>query len=553
MRKQILSTVFAILVALSMVVGCTTGAPAQPTAAPVQPTTAPAQPTAVPPKPTAAPTAVPPTPVPTVAKLDTLIISQSTDATTLEPAEVNSRSEANIAQHLFDALIKMDAKQQLKPMLAESWKMLDDKMTWQFKLRKDVKFWDGEPFNAQTVKFCFERAADPANKFVGNTAGYVFPSIGFKSVEVVDDYTVNIILDRFEPDTPGYISEIYIHSVKWYKDNPKEKVATTPMGSGPYKLKEWKKDDRIVLERWDDYWGPKPTFKTLVWRAIPEASTSVAELLAGSVHVMSKVPPDQSAQVDKSKTARMATITGGRRIYVGFQQKCTGPGCKEVKDVRVRQALNYAVDVDKILKNLFSGQGVREGGMVNPPHKSADIKAYPYDPEKAKKLLAEAGYPNGFKATLATPNGRYQKDKDIALAVAADLAKVGVQAEVVPYEWSVYTQMTKKKELPALFLLGTGSDFLSAWYDLSDLVNVGAATNYVNWQNSDWDKLVKQLGETYDPAERKKITDKLQMIVHDDAPWLFIYMQVDWYAVSNLVNWSPRADEVMDFVDAKLK
>jgi peptide/nickel transport system substrate-binding protein len=188
---------------------------------------------------------------------------------------------------------------------------------------------------------------------------------------------------------------------------------------------------------------------------------------------------------------------------------------------------------------------------VNPPAKSADIKPYPYDPEQAKKLLAEAGYPNGFKTTLATPNGRYQKDKDIALAVAADLAKVRVQAEAVPYEWSVYSKMTKSKELPALFLLGSGSDFLSAWYDLSDLVNVGAGTNYVNWQNSEWDGLVKKLGDTTDTAERKKITDRLQMIVHEDAPWLFIYMQVDWYGVAKNLDWKPRADELMHFTTAK--
>jgi len=175
------------------------------------------------------------------------------------------------------------------------------------------------------------------------------------------------------------------------------------------------------------------------------------------------------------------------------------------------------------------------------------VKAYPYDPERAKELLAEAGYPDCFSTTLATPNGRYSKDKEIAMAVAADLAKIGCNIEVVPYEWTTYQTMIRSKELPALFLLGTGSSFLSAWYDLSDLVSVEASTNYVNWQNDEWDELVAQLAETYDPEERKVITDRLQMIVHEDAPWLFIYMQVDWYAVSDLVDWTPRPDEIMDF------
>ncbi len=426
-------------------------------------------------------------------------------------------------------------------------------MTWQFKLRKGVKFWDGEAFNAETIKFVIERGLDPQFKWTGNTPGYVYTSIGMLGADVVDEYTVNIKLNGFQPDAPGYISEIYIHSIKWYKDNPLEKVANNPMSSGPYKVKEWVKDDHITLERWDDYWGPKPMIKTIVFRPIPEASTRVAELLAGSVHVITNVPPDQAPQLEKSDIARLETVTGGRRIYIGFEQKCDAPGCKEVKDVRVRQALNYAVDMDTILNKLFYGKGAREGGMVNPPHKSADIKPYPYDPDKAKKLLTEAGYPSGFKLTLATPNGRYQKDKDLALAVAADLAKVGVQAEVVPYEWTAYVKMIRAKELPAMYLIGSGSSFFSAWYDLSDFNTPAAGPNYGNWQNDEWDKLVKQLGETYDDAGRKKITDRLQMIVHDDAPMIFIYMQVDWYGVSKKLDWKPRSDEFMHFNEAKFK
>jgi peptide/nickel transport system substrate-binding protein len=335
--------------------------------------------------------------------------------------------------------------------------------------------------------------------------------------------------------------------MKYYKDSTPEQIAAQPMCSGPFKFVEWVKDDHVTMERWDGYWGEKPNIKTLVWRVIPESSTAVAELLAGTVNVVAQVPPDQAPQIDKSDNAKMAWVPGGRRIYIGFEQKCTGPGCEEVKNLKVRQALNMAVDVDTILKNLFNGRGEREGGIVNPPHKSADIKPYPYDPEQAKKLLAEAGYPNGFSVTLATPNGRYQKDKDIALAVASYLEKVGVKAEVVPYEWSVYSGMTKKKELPALFLLGSGSDFLSAWYDLSDLVTPDAGTNYPNWQNDQWDAAVKKLGETTDMAERKKITDELQKIVHDDAPWLFIYMQGNWYAVSKNLQWTPSPTEQMHF------
>jgi peptide/nickel transport system substrate-binding protein len=561
LKNKMLNTLFIMVVVLSMGLASCQPAPAA-TTAPAAATSAPAaaQPTQAPAAATSAPAAAQPTQAPaapTAVDLNNtrpLVIQTPNDMETFEPNNVNTMTDINIESHVFDGLIRMDSHQQLQPMLALSWKLLDPK-TWQFKLRQGVTFQDGEPFNAQTVKYDFDRGMDPQYKWTGNTPGYDFTSIGLVSTEVVDDYTVNLHLDRYEPDTPGYISEVFIHPIKYYQDNSLDTVAASPVGSGPYKLKEWVKDDHITLERWDGYWGPKPPIKTLIFRVIPEPSTAVAELLAGNVDVVSGVPPDQAATVNKSTVAKMATIAGGRRIYIGFEQNCTGPGCAEVKDPRVRQALNMAVDIQSILDGLF-GPGIakREGGMVNPPSKSSAIQAYPFDVAGAKKLLTEAGYPNGFKCTMSTPNGRYVDDSQIALAVASQLkANVGVDCDVQPYEWSVYTGMISKKQLPALFLLGTGSDFLSAWYDLSDLNSVDASTNYVNWTNPQWVALVKQLGTTTDPAARTAITDQLQMIVHTDAPWLFIYMQVDWYGVSNIVNWTPRADEKEDFTATSYK
>jgi len=545
MKHPLYKVLLALLAMVMLITACTTPAPA-PTQAPAEPGGQPAatQPPAEPGgevEPPAEPAE------PSINDTRPLVVAMPNDVTTFEPNQLSTRTDSNIAEHMFDRLLYMDANQQLQPMLATSWELLEDNKTWQFKLRDDVYFWDGEHFNAETVKFVIERGLDPQYNWTGNTPGYIFNSIGVVGAEVVDEYTVNIILSGFQPDAPGYLGEVFMHPIKYYQENDLEYVAQNPMGCGPYKLVKWVKDDQLVLERWDDYWGELPPIKTIIFRPIPEASTAVAELLAGNVHVVSKVPPDQSPTIDAADGVHMAPVKGGRRIYIGFQQTCNGDGCEAVRDVRVRQALNMAVDVQTILDGLFYGQGEREGGMVNPPHKNPEVKAYPYDPERAKELLAEAGYPDCFSTTLATPNGRYSKDKEIAMAVAADLAKIGCNIEVVPYEWTTYQTMIRSKELPALYLLGTGSSFLSAWYDLSDLVSVEASTNYVNWQNDEWDELVAQLAETYDPEERKVITDRLQMIVHEDAPWLFIYMQVDWYAVSDLVDWTPRPDEIMDF------
>ena len=477
-----------------------------------------------------------------------LVVALTVDVTTWDPDNMSNRNDTNIAEHMFDRLVYVDDSLQIQPMLATSWEMLDDNVTWRFHLRDDVDFWDGEHFNAETVKYVIERGlAKEEYGWTGNTPGYVFDTLGMVGATVVDDYTVDITVGGFFDDFLFYISEVFIHSIDYYKNNSPDVVAEVPNGSGPYKLVEWVRDDHITLERWDDYWGEKPLLKTITFRPIPEASTAVAELLSGGVDVVSKVPPDQSPTIDASGVATTKTVSGGRRIYIGFNMRGEGACYDAMKDVRVRQALNMAVDVDTILDSLFYGNGTREGGMVNPPNKSDAIEAYPYDPEAAKALLAEAGYPDGLggKCEIATPNGRYQKDYEISQAVAAYLNEVGVEAEAVPYEWSVYVDMIGNKELPPLFLLGTGSSFASAWYDLADFAS--PQTNYVGWESEKWDELQAELMETYDLDARKEITDEMQMLVHDDAPWLFIYMQVDWYAVNNNVNWTPRPDEIMDF------
>jgi peptide/nickel transport system substrate-binding protein len=544
MKSKFFQTLLALLVIVSMLAACAPAATEAPAAeAPVAEAPAAEAPAAEAP--------VAEAPAEDLNNTKPLIIAIPVDVTTWEPNNISTKTDSNIAEHMFDALTFVNDQLEVEPMLATSWELLDDNVTWRFKLRDDVYFWDGEHFNAETVKYVIERGLKKEEfGWSGNTPGFIFDSLGMQGATVVDEYTVDITLGGFFDDFLVFASEIMMHSVEYYENNPLEVVAEMPNGSGPYKLVEWVRDDHITLERWDDYWGELPLLKTTIYRPIPEASTAVAELLAGGVHVVSKVPPDQSPTIDASGIATTKTVAGGRRVYIGFNQRETG-GCYDaLKDVRVRQALNMAVDIDTILDSLFYGNGVREGGMVNPPHKAATVQAYPYDPEGAKALLAEAGYADGFgaKCEIGTPNGRYAKDYQIAQAVASYLTEIGIEAEAVPYEWSVYVPMIREKKLPPMFLLGSGSSLSSAWGDLADFAN--DSTNYVGWNNEEWNTLKDQLGTTYDLAERKVITDRLQMIVNEDAPWLFIYMQVDWYAVNNDVDWSPRADEIQDFKHA---
>ena len=543
MKSKTLQTLLAILVIMSMLAACAPAADTTNTAeAPAAADTVAEDTTNE-----AAPVAEAAT-AEDLNETKPLVVAIPVDVTTWDPDNLSTKTDSNIAEHMFDALVYVDDNLEVQPMLATSWELLDDNVTWRFNLRDDVYFWDGEHFTADTVKYVIERGlAKEEYGWTGNTPGFIFDSLGMVGATVVDEYTVDITLGGYFDDFLVFASEIYMHSINYYKNNSPEVVAETPNGSGPYKLVEWVRDDHITLERWDDYWGEKPLLKTITFRPIPEASTAVAELLAGGVDIVSKVPADQSPTIDASGIATTKTVAGGRRIYIGFNQVGEG-GCYDaLKNVEVRKALNMAVDIDTILSSLFYGNGIREGGMVNPPYKAASIEAYKYDPEAAKAMLAEAGYPDGLggKCEIATPNGRYQKDYEIAQAVASYLSEIGVEAEAVPYEWSVYVDMIDNKKLPPMFLLGSGSSISSAWGDLADFGN--DQTNYVGWKNAEWDQLQAELLTTYDLDARLAITDRMQELVHDDAPWLFIYMQVDWYAVNNNVNWTPRSDEIMSF------
>ncbi|MCL5959573.1 MAG: ABC transporter substrate-binding protein [Chloroflexi bacterium] len=471
-----------------------------------------------------------------------VVIATTVDANSLDFMRMNTiNPEFSLANHIFDALVWRDDNMKVHPQLAESWKMLDDR-TWEFKLRKNVKFHDGEPFNAAAVKFTFDRAMDPATK----STDQVVKFIGLEGVEVVDDYTVRLITKAPAPAMLTRLSLFWIYPPKYYSQNSMDVVASKPVGSGPWKFVEWVKNDHITLEANTEYWKGAPPIKTLVFRPIPEVSTRIAELKSGGVDLIATVPPDQVKSIETA-TTRVEGVEGGRRIFVGFHITKGSP----LEDKRVRQALNYAVDVDAITKALLGGYGQRRFTAVVPADVSPDIKPYPYDPAKAKQLLAEAGYPNGFEIVMDSPMGRYVKDKEVAQAVADYLTKVGVKTTVKPLDWATYAgQMLMAKKSDPLFLLGFSS-FFDPVVDLAAL-EYNNALNPTEWNNAEFQSVFKQVQSTMDDKKRQGLLFKAQEIANDDPPWIWMYFQYDLYGVSKRLNWKPRADEFVLMHNAKL-
>ncbi len=484
---------------------------------------------------------------------DTLVIAQSVDVGALEPALIGSRAEANIMAMMFATLYSIDDDGSLVPYLATSYTQSADGSEWTFTLNEGLTCHNGEPLTAEDVAYSFQRAADPANGFTGNTVGFVLPSVKYLDARADSDLEVTIIMDgpQSEALRLGLLSEVYIHCKDYYESNELAFLAENPVGSGAYRFVEWRRDEYVLMERVDEFTLRQPAFKRILWRVIPEASTRVAELIAGNVDIVANVPPDQVRVINDSGTAQVQAVAGTRRMYVGFQFSeafADSPGWEALQKREVRVALQYAVDVPTICIALLGTECERASSMVNPPNDNPNLEPYPYDPAMAEALLDAAGYPRGadgvrFRTVLMGPRGRYLNDVAVVQAIGQYLSDVGVETTVDIRDWaSDYVPLIRQKNVGPLFFLGTGGSTWSALYDMADLSSPTAGTNYTNWNNPEWFALWDAT-QGVDPVTERENVNRMLEIFYNDPPWLLLYFQPDFYGVSNRIEWQARRDE----------
>ncbi|HLJ59101.1 MAG TPA: ABC transporter substrate-binding protein [bacterium] len=480
-----------------------------------------------------------------------VVVDQGTDVESMDPMFTQARFSDNVMLTMFETLVTRDSQMRYQPRLAESWRIISPTV-WQFRLRKGVRFHDGEPFNAEAVKYTINRLYDPALKAPSFLKGFV----KYDHIDIVDDYTLNIVMKETSPLVLEWLVYFYMMAPKYYSGVTEAQASLRPVGTGPYVFKEWIHDDHVTVTANPTYWGPKPKIQTLVFRPVPEAGTRIADLLSGAADIITNVPPDQINRINNSSNAAVKTVEGGRDIFIGMRTDRP-----PFNDTRVRQAMNYAVDVDAILKSILSGRGRRMATLVN-AYADPAVKPYPYDPNKAKSLLAEAGWKlqnnvlmkNGqpFSVTMDTPVGRYISDKEIAEATASYLQAIGVQVKVNPLAWPVYSKKMFEDVNPAdMYLLGLGSSFDGQ--DEIRYVEKDFGYNPTYWNNAEFEKQYDLLNHTVDPKQRTPILYKLQEIAHDDAPLIFLYKQTDFYGVNKRLNWAPRADELIILENASVK
>ncbi|MFX0200493.1 MAG: ABC transporter substrate-binding protein, partial [Candidatus Hodarchaeota archaeon] len=384
---------------------------------------------------------------------------------------------------------------------------------------------------------------DPANKALTRTL-----VANIEKVEIVNDYAVKITTKKPTPTLIEYLNDLFMAPPKLAKEKGIAYLSEHPVGTGAYKFESWTKDREIRFIKNENYWKGVPQIDQVTFRVIPEVGPRVSALIVGEVDLIPDVPPHLIKQINNSGVASVKDVAGRLIVAIGLDTINEGP----MKDVRVRQAMNYAVNVDEIIQTIMEGHVTRMPGPLLPINKHFDpsLKPFPYDPEKAKKLLKEAGYEKTLNLTFHACRGRYLKDWEVAQAVALQLSRIGVDVEVVFHEWGNFLKRLKSHKMKDMYMLGRTDRALEG-EAMRILFQTGAS--WVNFSDAEVDKEISEAMPILDPSKRAEAFKKLQAMIQKKAPWIFLWEQHDLYGVSNRLVWEPRADWQLNLFDAKVK
>lgn len=455
-----------------------------------------------------------------------LTIAQASDAITLDPHKTNDSASANPMQQVYNTLVDLTPDMEIVPSLATEWKQVDD-LTWEFKIREGVKFHNGEELKASDVKFTYDRLLDPAT---GAAPAFLLAAVD--EVKVVDDYTVQIISK--ESFAPLVYNLTHIGTAILNEKAVTEagdQYGQSPVGTGPFKFVSWKKDSKITFETYEDYFNGPASVEQVEFRIIPEAATSVAELKTGGIDIMFDLPSQHIKQFENSDSVVVDKVPSFTIKYLGFNTQE-----KPFNDPLVRKAMNYATNKEAIVKAAYQGTAVQQKSPLAPGLNGYNdtLEGYEYNPEKAKELLAEAGYADGFNSTL------YISDKDIdaklGTILQAQLKEVGVNVELQVMEWGAFLDETSKG-VPMYVLSWTTvtGDADNGLYAMFHSKNFGGPGNRSFYKNEEVDSLLDKGRTESDPEARKAHYEKAQEIIVNDAVWDFLAVSENIVAVSKNV------------------
>lgn len=481
-----------------------------------------------------------------------LTIVVPTEPVHLDPQNFSESIAHSIILHVHNGPMKFNKDFNLIPDLAESVKVAVDGLTWTIKLKEGIKFHDGTPLTAEAIKLIVDNAIgdDPPirSAYVGRA--------DLESARIINDHVVEM-----KTSSPVGPFRQMLSCVAWAVNSPAafekygEEASRHPVGTGPYRFAEWKSGEYIALERNPDYFGEQPYYDRLVWRFVPEALTRVAMLESGEVDVVVAVPALEIPRLQDNPGITVEPVELNRNMYIAIN--CQRPF---LDDKRVRQALNYAVDKEAIIDGILRGLGKKEDSpMCSPAWGYRPTGEYPYDPDKARQLLAEAGVPADFRIKLWIPSGRYYQDKTVGEAVANYLVEVGLDVDLQEFEWGTYLGMIRKPVEEAqheLYMLGWTSVTMDADLSLTGILHSNQwpmrGTNRGYYKNAAVDALLDAGRRCVNEEDRKQIYAEAQKIIWEDAPWIFLHEQQQVIAyrkgISGIYMWPTEA---LDLLDAK--
>ncbi len=449
-----------------------------------------------------------------------LVIGLSEDWMVMDPHSHFYITAWGVHAHFYEALLEQDTKGNFVPLLAESWRSIDDR-SWEFKLRKGVKFHNGEPFTATSVKFSLERIIAPDYK--SPQKGFLWDTL--EGVDVVDDHTA--VVRTKDPYAP-LLANLSWTGILPAEAGQKEGFFSKPAGTGAFKFTRWLKGDRLETEANPDWWGGKPALSKITFRYIREQSTRMASVLVGETHVVDNLPAESIAQFENNKNAHIENIESVQYMFVAFN--CSH---KPLDDVRVRQAFNYAIDVKSIVDNILLKQAViADAPMASSVPAYTKHKPYSYDPDKAKKLLSEAGYGNGMrKLDILLLKGLYTKGLEVTQAVVGDLKKIGINVVINDLELAL---SRKRRAAGEYDLFYTGWSCMTGDADFSLFRNFMTG-NLWRYDNKDVMALLYKARQTLDREKRKEVYAKIQAILWEECPWVWLYNPLLHHGVNNKV------------------
>lgn len=480
------------------------------------------------------------------AAASTVVVAQNFDPQTLWPNGTTASDNLNAGSAIVESLFWVDPNgEEFKPLLATSYEMESDTSVL-IKLREGVKFTNGEPMNADAVVHSFNIFIDTKQ-----TPAYARVSEPFESIEKVDDLTVRMKLKHAYPPLKLALSQMYVVPPGYWNEVGLQDYGLKPIGTGPFLFESWARDDQLVMVPNAEYWGQAPEGITkLVWRPVPDDIARGAGLTTGEYDIATAISVNTALEVEANPDLTLVSVPS-YRIYQ-FILSSLEKHPSQLHDKRVRQALNHAVDKQSIIDNLLFGYGVPlNGQLLREPQLgyNPDLKDYEYDPEKAKAMLAEAGYPDGFTIDYKFPAGRYAQDREVSEAVAGMLAEVGVKTNMIVLEPGEFLRQLRESELWPIAFVGLApqddpdlqmSQYHSTW-------------RYSYIHNAELDALIEAGARETDVEKRAQIYRDASALLREEAPVIFMYGGVDFYGTAKRVeNFHARGDGRFYFYGVKV-